>query len=526
MSARQHLSRPGPEPAAPRRGPRPPHASGHARPGQTPSATDRGYFTPLSHGPFSPELNHLFSSAFGGSLEGLSVVRGADAPLAGIGAAAATVGSTILLGSNVREQADDPHSMGILAHELSHALAPTTAPQTLLDRAGDPGESQADRAGQRARDHVARGAALPSLPRATGGRAAVHRFNIYFQMGPELALAVRALIVRLLPAQFVDVVMGILLTKARLQSAHETLSALALQRHLRARARTPTTDLWGGISEHQITPGRGHSDPASMGPAPVQDLVRGVRAPDDPRGDLHGTNTDASTTQNPWYVLRWGLSFGRDEVEKTLGRHLAGALFRAVDLPARKSDDITWQSHNGALQSLHGMQPAGVRLRETVKARMMRWALFLVDVAQRRRGGSDRVPPLKGLAPDTDSLFRGHQATLGPDALRRRAVGALFHLIQDSYAGGHTRRGGPDGSGDIEAFHDYAVQSADEKAHKDHERYDRLADGETLDDRVSATRGASMAVDRCATLLELLDREASRGEIEDFLSNRVFRLAP
>jgi hypothetical protein len=130
-------------------------------------------------GPFDTRVNALLSEAFGHPLDGLRVERSADDFNDLIGARASTVGDRIFLGADVREDPADASSMEVIAHEVAHALAPTRAPTSLLDRAGDVGEAQAHRAGREIGAYVARGATspVPSVAAASGGSAAVHRFE-------------------------------------------------------------------------------------------------------------------------------------------------------------------------------------------------------------------------------------------------------------------------------------------------------------------------------------------------------------
>ena len=73
--------------------------------------------------------------------------------------------------------------------------------------------------------------------------------------------------------------------------------------------------------------------------------------------------------------------------------------------------------------------------------------------------------------------------------IRQRAVGALFHMIQDSYAHGHVER---DSAGEITEFHAYGGQDEHE-----HGKYDYLGGSwyQKLGERLKQTEGAPSAID-------------------------------
>ncbi|NJK45971.1 MAG: DUF4157 domain-containing protein [Pleurocapsa sp. SU_196_0] len=77
-------------------------------------------FAPPERGPFSPEINAVLSTAFGESLEDVTVTRGARAFNDVIGARASAVGSEIFLNDDISESLESPDSMEIIAHEVAH----------------------------------------------------------------------------------------------------------------------------------------------------------------------------------------------------------------------------------------------------------------------------------------------------------------------------------------------------------------------------------------------------------------------
>jgi hypothetical protein len=125
-------------------------------------------------GPFTGEVNALLTACFG-DLTGIEASWSNE--VEGVGANATTEGTRMVFGSSVQEDVDDPFSMEVIAHEVSHALAGGGSGQTELDEAGDPGEAIAYRAGERFASFATGGTSAPDLSPAGGGRARVHRHN-------------------------------------------------------------------------------------------------------------------------------------------------------------------------------------------------------------------------------------------------------------------------------------------------------------------------------------------------------------
>jgi len=135
----------------------------------------------LAHGkgPFSPAVNAMLSACFGHTIEDLPVKQGEGAKNRGIAAKAHTVGNKISLGDEISQDPRDGHSMEVIAHEVSHALAFGGSGKHILNKPGDPGEAAAYDAGRHFRSFVESGAkgAPPKLGPAHGGQAAVHRWE-------------------------------------------------------------------------------------------------------------------------------------------------------------------------------------------------------------------------------------------------------------------------------------------------------------------------------------------------------------
>ncbi|MCA9673671.1 MAG: DUF4157 domain-containing protein, partial [Myxococcales bacterium] len=134
----------------------------------------------FASGPFSEPVNSVLGESFGSSLDGIDVIRGDDHTNRALGAKAHTIGSTISLGGDIREDVNDPSSMEVIAHEVAHALAGGGSGSKLLDGGrDDAGESAAHAASGAFRDFIAGGASgpAPRLSPAHGGTAMIHRFE-------------------------------------------------------------------------------------------------------------------------------------------------------------------------------------------------------------------------------------------------------------------------------------------------------------------------------------------------------------
>ncbi|HNH46634.1 MAG TPA: hypothetical protein PKY30_06330, partial [Myxococcota bacterium] len=113
-------------------------------------------------------------AAFGPRVDGLRIEEGKSAENEALGAEAHAEGPVVRLSENINM--DDPELMGVLAHEVAHALAPQ-GQQEELDQPGDPGEAKAEAAACRFEGWAKSGfdGPAPQLQPATGGRARIQR---------------------------------------------------------------------------------------------------------------------------------------------------------------------------------------------------------------------------------------------------------------------------------------------------------------------------------------------------------------
>jgi hypothetical protein len=289
------------------------------------------------------------------------------------------------------------------------------------------------------------------------------------------------------------------------QAVHETLTLLAVKRAKQALidkgadpgelmadfklSAVPATDSMAGY------------DPVYAHESHTQ-FVRGVVWADDPEGLLF---------DNP----------------RNTRNYSSGAVWYSHYSAGEKGDfsTTTARSHFGDLQFFHGMASADAEAPATTKGHMLEWARFLIKVA---KGVIVTTTQLKDIA-EVSALFP-NQGELTVKELfgwgkgdylqiRQRAVGALFHMIQDSYAHGHVER---NSAGEITEFHAYGGQDE----HK-HGEYDFLGGSwyQDLGERLKQTHGALSAIDACAAVLQMIAEDVYSGEIVDFIDKTVLTLS-
>jgi hypothetical protein len=234
--------------------------------------------------------------------------------------------------------------------------------------------------------------------------------------------------------------------------------------------------------------------------------------------------------------------------------------------------NLTGRSHFFDLQFVHGMAFEEGELPQVTLAKVLLWAeiMYRLSVGDGLTG-AERLSDVPITSTVTDPAGVAHSAKLsqffGPatkprgDAtlrylltqdskfvtldLGRRAIGSLLHLVQDSYALGHTRRtllnpqdlvpgtkdqfkpGTWGRFGEVENFHCYRGQD-----HDLHAKYDEI-DASTLDiddlDTFNPLIGARDSVEMSGRLLALW-RTQTRWDAadgpKDLLTNTIFKLSP
>jgi hypothetical protein len=289
-------------------------------------------------------------------------------------------------------------------------------------------------------------------------------------------------------------------------AVHETLTLLAVKQakeRLIAKGEDPGYLLWGFGTDAGIpdTSKPFNFDTKGAREAQAQ-FLRGVVWADDPEGLLFDQPQDLSDFSSGFM---WNQNFEQGK--------------------QGKFDTLTARSHFGDLQFFHGMASSDKEAPKTTKAHMLNWARFLVNVAT---GSTLTFTKLKDVA-EISALF----PTMGEktvkelfgwgaghfEDIRQRAIGALFHMIQDSFAEGHVQR---NKKNEIVEFHAYGGQ--DEKKHAEH---DALGGSwyESLGERLKKTGGALSAIDACASVMEMIAENKSTDEIVGHLDKTVWALA-
>lgn len=294
------------------------------------------------------------------------------------------------------------------------------------------------------------------------------------------------------------------------QAVHETLTVLAVGKaieKLKAAGSKPgdLLDKFDTSKLPKLSDPKGHEFDPEYADASFQQFIRGVVWADDPKGLLFDSDADATNYSS---ALMWGMEFKSGE---------SGSF-------EKDQSDLIARSHFGNLQFFHGMATSDTEAATVTKQHMLTWARFLIDVAANRIGATTLMKdtPVKDLFPANADwpVKRLFCYAKGTDLeARQRAVGILFHMIQDSYAHGHVERDG--GSGDVTEFHAYGGQ--DEHKHGD---YDYFAKGTDLGDRISKTMGASTGLDRCANVLVMIAEGKTTDEIVNHIDAVILKLSP
>ncbi|KAL8707240.1 MAG: hypothetical protein Q9220_007683 [cf. Caloplaca sp. 1 TL-2023] len=221
---------------------------------------------------------------------------------------------------------------------------------------------------------------------------------------------------------------------------------------------------------------------------------------------------------------------------------------------------MTKRSHFGNLQFLHGMATIVGEPATTTKTNLMAWLETMYKLACGDQGVSSsdqlatRFPDHFNASTNPagsstlKDLILATTPSYGWIKLERRALGICLHIVQDSYAIGHTRRrirnpqdlAPRDGQGYIRfkpntfgdfgaiiAFHAYLGQNEAR-----HEHYDTLLEGESLPtpknvESFNNILGARNAIDASTKLINLFAAKTKWDDgVRQFLSDDVFVLDP
>ena len=177
----------------------------------------------------------------------------------------------------------------------------------------------------------------------------------------------------------------------------------------------------------------------------------------------------------------------------------------------RQGGNFLFRSHYGDMQYLHAMASRGETLAQG-HARILLWAKFAYQVASGEIAADAKI----GTLPEFGSILNGFEAVsvaqffetrdnVTPERVRRLALGALLHTVQDSFAEGHAGRDLIDGAhfGPIHSLRDFTCQDSGK-----HGTADRAAHYPWFN---AATHGARSPVTLGAQLIDLIARDVQWG---------------
>ncbi len=248
---------------------------------------------------------------------------------------------------------------------------------------------------------------------------------------------------------------------------------------------------------------------ASLSSAANHDFIRGVFWNDDPCAQLFRNPSGLKPSL--------GLSWYSDFLSA-----------QKADAPARRFRDLACpllgRSHFGDLQFLHGMADRDGVAAVTTHSQILSWC----EIAYRLASGEVGVDAslantaLASLFADQPALtprqlFRAER----PAQVQARALGSILHVLQDSYAAGHTlREARPEGRGRIIQFYSFANQD-----HARHGKDDAWNGGSTDRQRVAAVTGGTDALNASAALLRMHRERKSWDEVSRFLRSGPLALS-
>ncbi|KAF4965852.1 hypothetical protein FSARC_6372 [Fusarium sarcochroum] len=273
------------------------------------------------------------------------------------------------------------------------------------------------------------------------------------------------------------------------------------------------------------------------------EYIRGAIWNDDPDCQLFND----SLSQNHSYSLGadWYKFYSRGKNE-----------WNPNDLDALRFRNPIGRSHYGDLQFLHCMASNRGEDPDETKEKVMVWMEVMYKLATGEDGINPDMEvsktkltkfcPVRSLPPQYLSLayFLAKTSQFEGLDIRRRALGSMFHVIQDSYAIGHTRRelinekdkisddplkfrqGATDRWGPIINFHTYFGQDGDSHSHYDHSN-DGIPDPGNLGnlDQWNSLIGCRDAADKCKELAERKLAGEKWESVRAWLDTEVFALS-
>jgi hypothetical protein len=251
-------------------------------------------------------------------------------------------------------------------------------------------------------------------------------------------------------------------------------------------------------------------------------VLAGSRWNDTPPFTLLKTSTEFCPVDKVITIMNypecWGTLFRDARKQAQAGRNYGNAPLTLV----------LYRSHFGDMQFLHSMASGEQESARETKQKIMAWAEFLYKIAlgEISRGTSIKKTGIPGI----DSLFTYRYDTVQTlfvsdspreyredDNLHLFAMGALLHMVADSFSDSHVERGdqfghecknasGKRNPGWIKQFHVYNLQ--DSSAHSEAETDQALADKLECD---------TSPVDAGQAIMEYYNRKAPWEELRVYL---------
>jgi hypothetical protein len=173
-------------------------------------------------------------------------------------------------------------------------------------------------------------------------------------------------------------------------------------------------------------------------------------------------------------------------------------------------DSFHIRSHFGDLQFLHSMAKEGDNPYDT-RNKMLSYSEMMYKIYTNQVDG--RTAFFQKAFFGDKSLYTAFK-TDDHEALRNRVIGSVMHIIEDSYAGGHTVR--DEKTGKISYFQSYETQDPDK-----HGASDKTKPGQTWD----KVQGTDFGREQSEMLLQFAERKpkpASWSEVEAHLKEKVW----
>ncbi|KAJ1324700.1 hypothetical protein MN608_09403 [Microdochium nivale] len=277
------------------------------------------------------------------------------------------------------------------------------------------------------------------------------------------------------------------------------------------------------------------------------EFIRGVVWNDDPAGYLFNDKTGANHSYSTG--AQWYANYTAGEKQ-----------WNPNELDGDRFYNVIGRSHYGDMQFLHCMASVGGEQPTETQRKIMTWMEVMYKLSNGEGGitpdtllqdtklGDLLAKPADVSGGSVPPRFKSLSYMLAPKSaftaldIRRRALGSMFHVIQDSYAIGHAQRvplnesdqasadpltykpGTTDRWGAILNFHTYFGQNGSKHAHYDHSSV-TIADPENLAnlDQWNGMIGCRDAVDKCVALARMrFDGKGWDDGVAKFLEEQVF----